>query len=172
MTTSAKKLCLLGDFSVGKTSLVRRYVHGVFTPDYHATIGVQVYRYRDDIEIEGGPVTLDQIIWDIEGSRFGQDLLTNYILGASGALVIGDLTRDDALASMASHARAFLAILPGRPVVFALNKADLVAPEQRADGGALAAEFGGLTLHTSAATGEAVPTLFRALGKRILDLGV
>ena len=114
----AKKLCLLGDFSVGKTSLIRRYIHDEFSRDYHATVGVQVHEYSDDIDTGQGEVSLAQLIWDVEGSKFGAELVASYILGSAGALIVGDATRHDVIASMTSHTRKFLELLPGRPVVF------------------------------------------------------
>ena len=44
MKTFQKKICLLGDFSVGKSSLVRRYVEGIFDDKYLTTVGVVVSR--------------------------------------------------------------------------------------------------------------------------------
>jgi small GTP-binding protein len=168
----AKKLCLLGDFSVGKTSLIRRYVLNEFSLDYRATVGVQIHQHSDEIEIAGRTVQFAQVIWDVEGSHHGEQLVTNYVLGAAGALIIGDGTRDDAIPSMLSHAEQFQRILPGRPVVFALNKSDLVAPERRQDGQELVDAFGGEVVDTSALTGDAVAFLFRALGRRIIELGI
>lgn len=167
----ARKLCLLGHFSVGKTSLIRRYIDDDFSADYHATVGVQAHKHQSEIETDEGIVRLDQVIWDVEGSKLGKDLFTNYILGSSGVLVVGDVTRDDAIRSMASHARKFQEMLPGRPFVFALNKIDLVAPGKRPDGAELIEEFDGHIIQTSALTGEAVTTLFHALCRRILEIG-
>lgn len=168
---AGKKLCLIGDFSVGKTSIIRRYIHGDFSLDYHATVGVQVHEYIDQIDKGRGTVPFAQVIWDIEGSKFGQELITNYILGSAGALIVGDVTRRDVIASMTSHARHFLGILPGRPVVFALNKCDLLAIEERPDGNELKEAFGCELLHTSALTGESIKELFRTLCKRVLEIG-
>ncbi|MEM7043013.1 MAG: GTP-binding protein [Pseudomonadota bacterium] len=171
MTAIARKLCLLGDFSVGKTSLIRRYVHDEFSADYRATVGVQIHQYNDCVDGDGSTVELSQVIWDIEGSRFGKDLIKNYVVGSAGAVVIGDATRSDAASSMASHARIFLGIMPGRPLVFAMNKCDLVAKDERPQVGSLVEEFGGGLVYTSALTGESVRPLFRALGMRILEIG-
>lgn len=168
---AAKKLCLLGDFTVGKTSLIRRYTSGDFSADYRATVGVQLHRRHDDIETDRGVVRLQQVIWDIEGSKFGRELVTKYILGSSGALIIGDVIREDAIRSMESQARRFQEILPGRPVVFALNKSDLVSPAKRPDGAELTKAFDGQVIHTSALTGEAVAKLFHAMCRRILEIG-
>ena len=114
-----KKLCVLGDFSVGKTSLVRRYIFDEFSGRYVATAGVKIYRYQSKIEIEDEAVDVDQSIWDIEGSHSGEQLVRSYITGASGALIVGDLSRSNAIASMIGHAETFQDALPGRPVVFA-----------------------------------------------------
>lgn len=167
----AKKLCLLGDFSVGKTSLIRRYIHDDFSLDYRATVGVQVHQYQDEVETKEGIVPLSQVIWDVEGSRFGRELIKSYILGSAGAMIVGDATRGDAVASMGSHAQAFLNALPGRPVVFAMNKSDLLTDQPGPDAKELTETFGGEVVHTSALTGDAVRSLFHALGRRILEIG-
>lgn len=168
-----KKICVIGAFAVGKTSLVRRYVLNQFSPDYQATLGVNIYKYSDEVEApDGSRVSVNQILWDIEGSEEGVDLLDTYLRGAAGALVVGDVTRTDALESMAAHADHFIAVQPGRPVVFALNKVDLLTPaESVPDADSLSAEFGGAVVSTSAATGVAVPELFGALARRILEVG-
>ena len=171
MTTLARKICLLGDFSVGKTSLIRRYIHDEFSADYHATVGVQIHQYKDSVDTGDHAVELAQVIWDIEGSRFGQELVANYVLGSAGAVVVGDATRRDVVSSMASHARIFLGIMPGRPVVFAVNKCDLVPEHERPRTDGLMKDFGSVVIHTSALTGDAVRPLFHALGRRILEIG-
>ena len=166
-----KKICVLGDFSVGKTSLVRRYVLDEFSADYRATVGVKIYQHRSSIRIGDRDVEVSQSIWDIEGSKFGEQLVASYIAGSSGALIVGDLTRDDVLPSVASHAETFLQHLPGRPVVFALNKADLAPPATRPDGEELVRQFGGAVIQTSALTGEEVGAAFSAMLRRILEIG-
>ena len=171
--TLSKKICMLGDFAVGKTSLVRRYVLGEFSPEYQATIGVNVYKYTDRIEGgAAGSVQLQQIIWDIEGSEDRSSLLKTYVHGASGALVVGDLTRPDTLESMARHARTFLGVQPGRPVVFALNKTDLLEPgAAAAAAGNLTGEFGAPACETSALSGAGVPEAFASLERSIVQRG-
>ena len=166
-----KKICVLGDFSVGKTSLVRRYLFNEFSGQYAATAGVKIYQHQSKIDLGGEETDVAQSIWDVEGSHFGEQLVKSYIIGAGGALIVGDLTRGNVLASMASHAEKFLDILPGRPVVFALNKADLVPREEQADGAALVREFGGHVILTSALTGEDVIAVFHMMYRRIFEIG-
>ncbi len=65
MTAIQRKVCLLGDYSVGKTSLVRRFVEGQFDDKYLSTIGVRISRrtmVRADKEI-------NLLIWDLAGAQ-------------------------------------------------------------------------------------------------------
>ncbi len=166
-----KKICILGDFSVGKTSLVRRYIFDEFTDNYVATVGVKIYRHQSEIKIDNESAKVDQSIWDIEGSHFGEQLVKSYMTGAAGAMIVGDLTRDNTIASMTSHAEKFLEALPGRPVVFALNKADLIPADEQNDGSELVREFGGGVIKTSALTGDDVTAVFHAMFQRIFEIG-
>lgn len=168
-----KKICIIGDFAVGKTSLVRRYVLDQFSADYQVTLGVNVYRHTDTVEVDGEPRTVNLILWDIEGMKDASELINTYLRGASGALVVGDVTRGDAIDSLRRTAQAFLEIQPGRPVVFALNKIDLNDDRVgRAGSDALGEEFGGAVLRTSAATGETVSALFHDLARRVAAAGL
>lgn len=169
----SKKICVIGQFAVGKTSLVRRYVLNEFSHDYQATLGVNIYKYSDTVDGPSGKETvLNQIIWDIEGGDTNPEKTGTYIQGAAGALIVGDITRAETIAAMAEHARLFQSLRPGRPFAFALNKIDLLdePPPQETDD-SLTKEFGADVVRTSAAEGTAVPELFRRLGSRILEIG-
>ena len=111
----SKKVCILGDFGVGKTSLVRRYVLNEFSEEYQSTVGVNVYKYSDEVESNNGDrVSVNQILWDIEGRVETPKLLENYMRGSSGALVVGDITREDPQTPMATVANEFQRVQPGR----------------------------------------------------------
>ncbi|MEE8270933.1 MAG: GTPase domain-containing protein, partial [Alphaproteobacteria bacterium] len=78
----------------------------------------------------------------------------------------------DTLDSMRRTAHTFHSVQPGRPIVFAFNKIDLSRRPDGADiGAALIDEFAGPVVRTNAATGEAVRSLFRQLGQRVVDVG-
>lgn len=84
-------------------------------------------------------------------------------------MIVGDITREDVLSPMRENAERFRKARPGRPAVFAVNKADLAAGQAHVDGAEeLAAEFAGVVVYTSAATGDDVPQLFRSLVRSIL----
>ena len=166
----ARKLIVLGDFGVGKTSLIRRYVHDSFDADYHATLGVQLHKHVDTVPTGASPVELSMVLWDIEGTPLPGEQTLRYMAGASGALVVGDLARPDRLAPMRRMADMFEGARPGRPLAFALNKADLVPEGDEEGAGALRRRYGAPVLTTSALTGARVLELFRSLGARALEV--
>ena len=64
LISCAKKVILLGHFGVGKSSLVQRFVHSMFTAEYQTTIGVKV-----DKRVVLTPThRMKMVLWDIEGS--------------------------------------------------------------------------------------------------------
>lgn len=167
-----KKIVMLGESGVGKTSLVRRYVLNEFSDEYQTTLGVNIYKHDDEIEgRDGRPVAFKHMLWDVEGGLQRQSLLDSYIRGAAGAVIAGDITRDDPLAPMRENAERFRKARPGRPAVFAVNKVDLLQGRPHLDGAKeLAEEFRGVVVYTSAATGEEVPALFRTLARSVLQV--
>ncbi len=76
----SKKVCLLGGFAVGKTSLVARFVHGVFSEKYLTTIGVKIDKRSMTVDDD----ELDLVIWDIYGEDDYQRVRMSYLRGASG----------------------------------------------------------------------------------------
>ena len=126
MKHPSKKLLLLGEIGVGKTSLVRRLVHGTMAADYMATMGVDLYRY----EIGGigaeNKQTLELVIWDLDGNLGTNVFRHVYARGASGAMIIGDVMRRSTLEHMVTLAHGFQDAMPGREFSFVVNKVDLV----------------------------------------------
>jgi len=115
-----KKILLLGDFSVGKTSLVRRYVDGAFDDKYLTTIGVKISKKLltiNDVECE-------LLIWDVEGSTPSKKISLGYYRGASGAILVSDITRRDTVNGLEEHKTVFLSENPDSQFVVAYNKSD------------------------------------------------
>ena len=126
-----KKLLLLGEIGVGKTSLVRRLVHDELPSDYKATIGVDLYRYEMHGIGDRGRQSMELVVWDLDGN-YGTSIFNHvFSKGASGALIIGDAMRVSTLEHMVQLADAFQDALPGRQFVFAVNKVDLIAEASR-----------------------------------------
>ena len=168
MTMLSKKLMLLGEIGVGKTSLVRRFVLNDFSTDYRPTMGVDIYRYQ----VHGiGPdqnASLELVIWDIDGN-YGQNIFRHvYSKGASGALIIGDLMRYPTLEQMANLAEGFEDAMPGRFHAFVLNKSDLCDKPGDMPLPPRIASAATLPVFTSALKGENVTNVFRAAAEAIL----
>ena len=165
----AHKVIVIGDFGVGKTSLIRRYVLDVFSDQYRATLGVHLYKHSDVVPIDGTEQQIKLVLWDIEGAPLPGEQMMRYSLGASGAIVVGDLTRQDMVEPMRRAADMIEARLPGRPIGFAFNKHDIAPAPDDSDIAALKDRYGALITCTSAKTGDAVPNLFRDLTARIVS---
>ena len=164
------KVLVLGDFGVGKTSLIRRYVLDEFSGDYRATIGVHLYKYRDTLDDVDPPEPMSLVLWDIEGASLPDERIRRYLLGASGAVVVGDLTRPDPYAPMVAAAELVEAVLPGRPRCFAFNKSDAATERDARAMARLGRHHAAPVFETSALTGERVSPMFRALARAVLSL--
>jgi len=117
-----KKILLLGDFSVGKTSLVRRYVDSAFDDKYLTTIGVTISKKLCTI----GDVECEFIIWDVEGSTPSKKISLGYYRGAAGAIFVADSTRRTTIVNLEEHKEVFLNENPDSVYVTAYNKADML----------------------------------------------
>lgn len=115
------KVCMLGSFGVGKTSLVQRFVKSVFSEKYHSTLGVKV----DKKELTLGDQALTMMLWDIHGEEAYKKVQMSYLRGASGYLLVVDGTRRETIdVAMALRERVDAEI--GKlPFVLVLNKCDL-----------------------------------------------
>lgn len=171
MSVINRKICLLGDFSVGKTSLIRRFVEDKFSDDYLSTVGVKVSRKSITLQAQTTEQQVNMLIWDLEGHTKFKSITPAYITGASGAIVAADLTRTDTLDNLHQHIDLFLATNPQGFIVVALNKADLIATEKL---NKLLELYGSnscdrvLNVYpTSAKTGQYVEQMFNELALKI-----
>ncbi len=166
MTAITKKICLVGDFAVGKTSLVARFVKNVFNEKYITTVGVKI----DTKQQQVGEHELKLVIWDIAGENAIAGTRASYLRGASGYLLVADGTRPDTLETAIDIKRQVDAIVGEVPFVGLLNKVDLTdlwdIPESQFDG--LLAR-GWDFVKTSAMSGEGVEQAFERLGARLLE---
>jgi hypothetical protein len=116
-----KKVCLLGSFAVGKTSLFEKFVYSMYSDKYLTTVGVKID--KKDLEIDGTGLTL--ILWDIEGRSDFSRLRSTYLKGMDGYLLVADGTRPSTL-DEALEIRGKVALdYPKAPYVLLLNKSDL-----------------------------------------------
>jgi hypothetical protein len=164
-----KKICMIGDFSVGKTSLVARFVRQAFSEKYLTTVGVKIDTKQVDL-VDGRQVKL--ILWDLAGSDALNTTTASYLRGAAGYLLVVDGTRRPTWDSALSLQKAVSAQIGNKPFVTLLNKADLteqweikqaIVDEQTKQGWQL--------LMTSAKTGLGIEEAFSLLATLILNVG-
>ena len=116
-----KKVCLIGAFAVGKTSLVARFIKSIYSDQYLTTVGVKVD--KKTVTVAGQEVNL--LVWDLAGEDEFQKVQMSYMRGAGGYLLVADGTRRNTIETARMlHDRA-VAALGKLPFVFLLNKADL-----------------------------------------------
>ncbi len=168
----SKKICMLGTFGVGKTSLVRRFVHRLFDDTYLSTIGVQIYKKEiaDLNSAKGRPLGVNLVIWDLANIESLTPATRTHFNGASAAIVVFDLTRPETFDLKQIHLRTFLEVNPGAQVIFVGNKTDLMAegPDEKALV-AIAGEYDAHHFLTSAKDGSNVDEMFQALAANVIS---
>ena len=160
-----KKICIIGEFGVGKTSLVARFVRSIFSDKYHTTVGVKID--KKEVLVNDQNVTL--VLWDLAGESAVSALKVSLVNGASGFLLIADGTRRETLLATAKLQKDVAAIIGDAPFILAVNKADLqeewtVTP---ADLDAFRA-FGWDVRLASAKNGDGVEQIFADLAARLI----
>lgn len=160
-----KKVCMLGGFAVGKTSLVSRYVSSLFSEKYLTTVGVKIDKKQ--ITVDGRDATL--MLWDIYGQDDFQNIQASQLRGMSGYLLVVDGTRRATLETARQVQEKATAAVGPVPFILLLNKADL-ADQWEIDEQAFfkLAEQGWRVIRTSARTGEGVEQAFEALTRAML----
>jgi small GTP-binding protein len=162
-TIPPRKICLLGDFAVGKTSLVSRFVHNVFSDRYLTTVGVKV----DTRVVElASDRAVKLVLWDLAGSANLSTPARAYIQGSHGFLAVCDGTRRATLNAALSLLASARDQIGNRPAVLLVNKQDLSEQwEVDQDSLDLAREKCANVLATSAKTGANVERAFRVLAE-------
>ena len=161
-----KKICMLGAFATGKTSLVMQFVHSIFTDKYYTTIGVKI----DKKELTIGTQDVNLVLWDLAGEDEFLQVHMSYLRGSSGYLLVADGTRPATLDTARSLQKRVEAAIGYVPFVLMLNKSDLTAGwEVSEEALADLREKGWDIIITSARSGLGVEEAFVTLVKKILE---
>ncbi len=169
----SKKIVLLGDGAVGKTSLIRKFVQDMFDDSYIVTIGTKISKKTLTITHPTNHYTLTLMIWDILGQKDYTNVQALGMTGASGALIICDGTRSGTLESLQKYwIPSLQKSAPDAPLVFLSNKCDLTDRQQISMEylTGIADQFNAPAFMTSAKTGENVEEAFAQIGKMTLEV--
>jgi small GTP-binding protein len=160
-----KKICMLGSFAVGKTSLVRRFVESIYSDVYQTTVGVKI----DKKNVMVGEKEVSLVLWDIYGEDDYQKMRWTYMRGASGYLLVADGTRKATLENAFTLEQKVREEVGAIPFVFVINKSDLIRDWEldSAIESQMTAQ-GWSILRSSAKTGEGVEDSFSLLAQKML----
>lgn len=159
------KICVIGAYAVGKSSLVARFTQGIFSEEYLTTLGVKID--RKVLHVEGREVRV--VVWDMAGEDEFAKVNVAYLQGANGYLLVVDGTRDGTLNVARMLERKVRETIGPLPFVVLANKCDLEEQWEvrRGEFRAMASE-GWTVMKTSAKTGEGVDEAFLALARKFL----
>jgi small GTP-binding protein len=160
-----KKICMVGASSVGKTSLVARFVKSIFSDKYLTTVGVKID--KKTVQALGQEVNL--LLWDLAGEDEYMQLRLSYLRGSSGYLLVADGTRRATLDTAFELQAKVVGEIGEAPFILLLNKYDLT-DEWDIDDGAMArlSEKGWGSIRTSAKTGLGVEEAFQSLTEKMM----
>jgi small GTP-binding protein len=159
-----KKICMLGGFSVGKTSLVKRFVESVFSESYLTTVGVKID--KKVVDVDGRAVNL--ILWDVAGEDDINTVRMSYLRGCAGYVLVADGTRPSTLDVARSIRERVEAEIGKLPFVLLLNKSDLQEQWALASTDTDELREAGWSVRSSSArSGEGVEDAFRELAVRV-----
>ena len=155
-----KKICLMGAYAVGKTSLVARFVRSIFSEKYHTTLGVKID--KKIVATPHGEVKL--MIWDLAGEDEFVGAELDYMHGASGYLLVADGTRGSTLERAVALQQRICERIGPVPFLLLVNKADVENEwEIRTADLEKLSRVGWRILRTSAKSGQGVETAFISL---------
>ena len=172
MASVKKKICLLGSFAVGKTSLIERFVYDRFDEKYLTTIGVKIsQKALPPVEgpNSGQMIQHTFLVWDIAGLEKFDSMVMNYFRGAAGALVVADLTRPETIEHISEICDRFKSISPDAVVIVLGNKLDIFNEDKKTLSAlrSKATDYKTDLILTSAKSGERVEQAFMSLSQKI-----
>jgi small GTP-binding protein len=163
-----KKVCVIGEAAVGKTSLIRRFVYDRFDDRYISTLGTKTTAKELQITLGEEVCNLKLQIWDVLGSRSFAKIQKNTYKGSNGAFIVLDLTRKETMYTFGNWLLSLYKAAGQIPVVVLANKNDLKPEYDKEEIESLLRVYDFKYFLTSAKTGENVNNAFDARGKMMI----
>jgi hypothetical protein len=161
-----KKVCMLGGFAVGKTSLVARFVSSIFSEKYLSTVGVKID--KKVVSVDGRDTML--LLWDIYGQDDFQTVQPAQLRGMAGYLLVVDGTRRATLDTARLLHEKAKTVAGDVPFVVVINKSDLASSWEIDDVAFFKlVEQGWRIVKTSAKTGDGIEHAFESLTRAMLN---
>ncbi|MGY5858173.1 MAG: Rab family GTPase [Candidatus Thorarchaeota archaeon] len=169
------RVVLLGEATVGKTSLLRRYTENVFEDEYKQTLGTTFATKEVEVkDADGGVRGVKLSIWDMGGQSTYRELRRQYMKGSSAAIIVYDVTKPESFMAMNNWFESFREVCPNAPIFICANKVDLtdkrMVPQE--PGMMLRDWFQSEYYETSAKDGTRVADVFERCAQIILSKSV
>ena len=164
------QILLIGDRSVGKTSLIQRYANGIFKEEYLATVGLDYYTKQEMIN----DITVLVKLWDTAGQERFKALTPNYFRNAEGVVLAYDVTNSESFDNLKFWINSIKSNLGEKnifiPIIIIGNKIDMedMRDITKEDASKFAKENNYKYFETSAKTGEGVDEAIRDLVNQVL----
>jgi small GTP-binding protein len=171
------KIAVIGDYAVGKTSLIARFIQKKFMKEYKPTLGVNLILkeigFKDK---KGKEILCNLVLWDIAGQERYASVRKLYFKGCSAAMLVYDVTRMDTFNNLESTwVKDYSENTTGEKVFILVgNKADLndIKKVQSSQGEVLKKKIGAVEfIEASAKDGTNVDNAFLNLVKMLLKRG-
>ena len=165
------QLLVIGDTSVGKTSLITRYTNGTFKEEYLATVGLDFYSKEEIINNK----TINIKIWDTAGQERFKALTQSYFRNAEGVMLAYDVTKSESYDNLKDWIASIKKNLEGKniflPLIIVGNKIDMEESREvdKETAEKFATENNYKYFETSAKTGEGVDEAVRNLVNQVLN---
>ncbi len=165
------KLSLVGDGNVGKTSMVQRYVNGIFSEDYIATIGTFIS--KKECKFEDLNTSVRFMIWDLAGQEQFKRIWPDYLTDSNTGIIVFDITNKKSFENVENWYNIITRVaLPSLILILAGNKIDLESSRviSTEEGEKLAEKLGIYYMETSAKTDNHIDEVFEWLALHLINI--
>jgi len=166
-----KKVILLGDLAVGKTSLARRYVYNIFDDKYISTIGVNVSKRIENVRYGDREYSVTMMVWDVFGEKGYQSTHRRFVEGADAGILVFDVTHPETFRSIWEYWIPLVSEVNAMGMVMIGNKIDLGMKIDEDEIAEHSKRYGIPYFLTSAKTGTGVEYAFHEAALLAISIG-